>query len=653
MFNDPIETGFTQHTARHKARLIGLLVTGLALVLSGCGDKPQALAGGSSPSGSINEVNYNGANPPSSTDVSSFLAQFWKPMHEGGYCVECHDSNQEPKFLNSVDINVAYDFAKSKVDVTNPANSILVAQVGSGHHCWLGSSNANNKACADIVQRYITNWLGASSDAGRTIPLTAPAMVNPGASKNFPATAAQGGTSSFAATVYPLLLTNCHGCHSPTSSTPQAPFFADDDVNAAYDAAKAKIDLNEDNTRDKSRFVLRLRNEFHNCWSGDCDADATEMKNAIMVFAGGIVAIPIDISLVTSKAMTLQVPPAIIATGGNRYENGLIAFWEFKEHEGTVAYDTSGVSPAIDLSLTGDTGTWSWVDGNGIEFMPCQTGANCGKAQGDPAASKKIRDRIIQTGGTEYAIEAWVVPANVTQDKRSIVTYSNGSTQRNFTLGQSMYNYDFINHSTKTNGTDDAKLHTADADEDLQATLQHVVMNFDAVHGRQIFVNGVSTGDSDLMADIGGTITAWDGSNPGIYPLVLGSEQGGGNSAWAGKIRMLAIYNHALTPEQVRQNFTVGVGQKFILLFSIEQILGTPQYSGSYIMFDVEQYDNYAYLFSAPKFINLNSTWTPSSAIPIKGMRIAINGKEAVSGQAFANLNVSVNATDYSATNGQ
>ena len=32
---------------------------------------------------------------------------------------------------------------------------------------------------------------------------------------------------------------------------------------------------------------------------------------------------------------------------------------------------------------------------------------------------------------------------------------------------------------------------TADADEDLQATLQHVVATYDPVNGRRIYVNGV------------------------------------------------------------------------------------------------------------------------------------------------------------------
>jgi len=54
--------------------------------------------------------------------------------------------------------------------------------------------------------------------------------------------------------------------------------------------------------------------------------------------------------------------------------------------------------------------------------------------------SKKLHDLISATG--EYSIEAWLAPANVSQDGPArIVSYSAGAMARNFTLGQSLYNY--------------------------------------------------------------------------------------------------------------------------------------------------------------------------------------------------------------------
>ena len=38
----------------------------------------------------------------------------------------------------------------------------------------------------------------------------------------------------------------------------------------------------------------------------------------------------------------------------------------------------------------------------------------------------------------EFSIEAWVIPANVTQEDARIISYSAGAEQRNFTLQQTL-----------------------------------------------------------------------------------------------------------------------------------------------------------------------------------------------------------------------
>ena len=77
------------------------------------------------------------------------------------------------------------------------------------------------------------------------------------------------------------------------------------------------------------------------------------------------------------------------------------------------------------------------------------------------------------------------------------------------------------------------------------------------------------------------------------------------------------------------------------MLFYIGHHLGedptNPAEVNSFIMFEVTQFDNYSYLFNKPTYINLDPTWTPGG-FNIQGLRIGINGKEAVAGQAFASL---------------
>ena len=423
--------------------------------------------------------------------------------------------------------------------------------------------------------------------------------------------------------MYPLLDQYCSNCHSSEAPTPQSPFFADPNINTAYDAAKPRINLD---TPANSRLVIRLRSEFHNCWD-NCSSNAQEMEDAIIAFANGIVPTTVDPNLVYSKAIRLV--DGTIASGGNRYEDAQIALWEFKTGNGLIAYDTSGVDPAIDLNLSPEV---SWYGGWGITM-------NGGKAQGTTTASQKIFN-VLQDSG-EFSIEAWVVPANVTQEMARIVTYSAGDTARNVTLQQTLYNYDFRLRTNETSLNGDPALSTPDADEVLQATLQHVVVTYDPIEGRKIFVNGDLVSNADPVP--GGTLGDWQDT----FAFVLGNEASG-NSPWEGTIRLAAVHRRALTQEQVVQNFDVGVGEKFFMLFDISEILypgDATMAQSSYVLFEAQQFDTYAYLFDKPHFITLDGS-TPED-IPIEGMRIAMNGAEVPVGQTYATMSGTLNASQF------
>jgi hypothetical protein len=546
-------------------------------------------------------------------DVLKFQQEFWSNAKTSDRCGSCHNEvvGQTPMFVRNDDVNLAYDAALPVVDTTQPALSRLVEKVGGGHNCW----NEDPSSCAAIMTTWIENWLGSSGDGGRQIILTPPASSEPGASLNFPA-----DTAAFEATVYPVLVANCAGCHSSESATPQQPYFADPDVVTAYDAAKPKINLD---TPANSRMVIRLRSEFHNCWSGDCTADAQVMEDAIATFAGGITPTTVDPNLVTSKA--LRLVDGTLASGGNRYEDAQIALWEFKTGSGTIAYDTSGVDPAIDLNFSGGV---TWFGGWGITITD-------GKAQASTTASAKLYD-IIQESG-EFSIEAWVVPANVTQEEARIVSYSAGTTQRNFTLQQTLYDYQFQLRTTATSLNGDPALSTPSADEALQATLQHVVATYDPINGRRIYVNGSLASQTDPVP--GGTLIDWQRE----FALVLGNEASG-DGLWQGTIRLAAVHRRALTQEQITQSFDAGVGERFFLLFDISENIGAAPDS-SYILFEAAQYDTYAYLFDRPHFITLDGS--SPEGIPIRGVRIAMNGAEARVGQTYATLDDTLSAAEF------
>ena len=418
--------------------------------------------------------------------------------------------------------------------------------------------------------------------------------------------------------MYPVVEQYCSRCHTSSAAAAQSPFFASSDVDEAYAAAKVKINLDQPAL---SRLVVRLRNEFHNCWS-DCASNANAMEAAIQSFADQVPVTQIDSSLVVSKALSL--PDGLVASGGNRYTANTIGLWEFKTGRGAVAYDTSGVEPALNLNLSGDV---TWVGGWGINVRS-------GKAQASTSSSRKLSDLIRATG--EYSIEAWVAPGNVAQEDARIVSYSGGTTTRNFMLGQTLYSYDFYNRSNRTDQAGDPKLTTSADDEDLQATLQHVVVTYDPVNGRRIYVNGEFTQDIDPAA--GGTIADWDDT----FAFVLGNEVSG-DRQFQGVFRLVAVYNRALTPPQIQTNFQAGVGEKFYLLFSISHLVDVPQ---AYLLFEVSQFDSYSYLFNKPTFISLDPAARPGS-IPLAGLRIGVNGIEAPVGQAYRTLDTVISDSQY------
>jgi cytochrome c553 len=606
------------HTA---LTIVTLIAATVFLSACGGGESTESLPNTSSGSGTLN---YNGP-PPASNDVQNFKLSVWDNLAQDNRCGSCHGAGgQSPTFVDGQNINTAYAQANTIVNLSDPSQSLMVTKVAGGHNCWATSTSV----CADILTTYLSNWAGGSGSTAKTIELRAPALKDPGHTVTLPS-----DPSDFASTVYPVLKDHCSECHGDNGQTP---YIGSANIETAYRQAKSRINLG---TPASSRLVERLRFDAHNCWTTDCESSAAYMEMKILELSALQTLQPVDPSLVTSKALVLE-SDGLLANSGGRFEDNIIALYEFKAGEGQTAFDTSGVSPALNLTLSGNV---DWVGGWGIDIGPeAQTEQGgtlpAGKAQGTTTDSKKLHTLL--TGSGEYAIEAWVAPGNITQEDARIVTYSGSSTTRNVTLSQSLQRYEVLHRSTTTD--ENTPFATQNGDKLLQATLQHVVVNYSPGTGRQIFVNGTYSGDMDPQE--AGLLSEWDDS----FALVLGNETDG-NSPWQGAIRLVAIHNRALTPEQVQANFEAGVGQKFYLLFGVSHLINLPD---SYIVFEVSQFDSFSYRFNSPFFISLDDTAEPSN-IRLQGMRLGINGKEATVGQAWANLDVVLDSASYQPGAGQ
>jgi Concanavalin A-like lectin/glucanases superfamily len=611
-------------------RIAGLALLAVSMTLSACGGggAPTTATAATAPMSTA--ASYTG--PAAATaDVQAFEINFWNNVRVQNRCGQCHNATspaQMPNFARSDDVNLAYAQANTVVNLSAPATSRIVVKVSGGHNCWL----ADPAACGTILTTWISNWAGATGAASATqVVLQPPPVQSVGQSLNFPA-----AYTEYQNTVYTLTGQYCVRCHSSTANpaTQQSPYFADPLLAIAYPAAIPKIDFtgcagaggnNGGTCGANSRFYQRLLTDNHNCWD-NCASDAAQMLAQIQAFAASIAPANIDPSLVVSKALSLT--QGTVASGANRYDADTIAKYEFQTGTGATAYDTSGIDPAADLTISGNV---LWAGGWGITV-----GAG-GKAQASTSSSSKIYNLIQATG--EFSVEAWVAPALVAVDKSYMVSYSGGDMVRNFTLAQTNQSYDFMMRSSNSvlNGT--PQLQTPTAAMLLQASLQHVVLTYDPVNGRQIYVNGVSANVPDPQK--GGTISNWDNT----FALVLGNEVSDDRS-WQGLIKFVAIHSRAMSAAQVLQNFNAGVGQRYYMLFNVASVTGVSQ---AYVMFTVSQYDSYSYLFYQPTFISLDPTVKPNN-IPVKGLRIGINGTVPQVGQAYIPLNTTVTAARYTAT---
>lgn len=642
--------------------LTWVLLAAGAIALSACGG---GSGGGTSKNqppvtqpGGGNFV-YSGP-PPANADIQRFQTAFYNNLVNDNRCGTCHTRGGQGKtaFVDRSDVNVAYNAALTLVNLENPAASAIVQKVYGGHNCW----ESSNAACRVQMISFIENWANGAGGVATSVKLIAPRDRDPngadingdGVGDGFRGFPEDTGTYA-ASSLYGLVKTHCGRCHSETAAVQQQPYFGSSDAAISFDAIKSKIDLNDPALSDstlkaKSRLVTRLRDEFHNCWSASCADDAVAMQEAIRQFALSIQPTQLDAAIYRSRAQVLN--DGVVGSSGGRFEMQQIALWRFLEGEGNVISDTSGVNPGISLRIKGEegaSGEFNWIGGGGIQFAGAV-------AYGDASASRKLYE-LIAPGG-EYSLEAWILPANVTDENREIIAYSDGAGSRNFMLGQFQYDYRFHNRSSATNSRGEPPLSTDPDSEVLQAALQHVVATYDPVNGRRLYVNGEFTGD--VQPDDRGTLANDWSAN---YEIVLGNNLAqvdpadAASRAWRGALRMVAVHKRALSAAEISTNYRVPPGEKRYVMFNVSQLAGMPAscrgadvagqpVSYCYIYFQISQYDNYAYLFFKPRFISLNSDQADLDGLHIKGIHLGLNGKLAQVGQAYVNVDMTIEMND-------
>jgi hypothetical protein len=214
-----------------------------------------------------------------------------------------------------------------------------------------------------------------------------------------------------------------------------------------------------------------------------------------------------------------------------------IAEWHFDALAGTTIADAVPGSP---LPLTLSAAPMVTQVSGGLQFDARTNAASAVT----PHVNAKIK------ASNALTLEAWVTPANVTQGSTTyavVATISVSSMLRNLGIEQRGANWTGRVRTSASSLNADPEV-SAVAQVDITKP-QHVVLVADATT-RTLYVNGVPF---ETTPSGGGTMTSWDPN----YRIRIGDESGA-NRAWLGTIWFLAIYDRALSMQEVVTNFDAG-----------------------------------------------------------------------------------------------
>lgn len=148
----------------------------------------------------------------------------------------------------------------------------------------------------------------------------------------------------------------------------------------------------------------------------------------------------------------------------------------------------------------------------------------------------------------ELSIDVWLRPADTQQKGPArILTLSQDTSNRSFTLGQDKDRFDVRLRTTKTSGNGLPSLSTPA--KSVRKDWTHLVYTRSKNGETRLFLDGKQV----AQAKAAGTFANWKNTDR----FAIGDEVSGGR-AWKGGIRRVAIFDRALSIDEVRQSFDAG-----------------------------------------------------------------------------------------------
>ncbi|MEM9161687.1 MAG: LamG domain-containing protein, partial [Cyanobacteria bacterium P01_F01_bin.4] len=275
----------------------------------------------------------------------------------------------------------------------------------------------------------------------------------------------------------------------------------------------------------------------------------------------------------------------LIKTQGFKTPEGLQVLYRFQSGSGTTVADVSNVGDPLDLELS-------------ASFDPANRNASAGPHwRWDPDGLVILKPSILTSKGPatqlsdacqrthELTIEAWLAPTYAQLDQDDfvyktgpwrIITLSSDRANRNFTLGQgppkirnaAQHQPNFYGVRLRSTQTDKNGVRPLQSNApqpmlvaprgSLASRLTHVVYTRDAQGVAQLYLDGQAVAKTTVKGDF----SNWDDS----FHLALANELAPGpvdqqpknSRPWFGKYYRVALYNRALTADEVQQQTAQG-----------------------------------------------------------------------------------------------
>lgn len=230
----------------------------------------------------------------------------------------------------------------------------------------------------------------------------------------------------------------------------------------------------------------------------------------------------------------------------NRIKEGLQVLYNFAEGRGTTVKDISGVEQPMDLNISREGLATQWLTGQGLRIV-----------ENTIICCKENPTRLINalSATNEITLEAWVKQEKVGQSGPArLLTLSADNSRRAITLAhegnKAYYNYvSRVNTSqTDINGAPEIKT----SQNFISSSLHHVVYTRNNLGRENIYINGMMLASGNREGDF----SSWESD----YKFALANEISG-ERPWNGIFYLVAVYNRALSSEEVNQNYDSGFGQ--------------------------------------------------------------------------------------------